>query len=158
MTEVSLQALQAMFAQETEEVFLSCLTLTHPDLSVPIRVVNNTEDVVRAAGTFIGCPFEVALPSSKEGQLPQVDLRVDNVDPAILNSLRGLSQDEDVKCLLEVVLASTPDTIEAGPFDFTLRSVNYDAMTIDAALAFEDILNDRYPADDFTPTNSPGLF
>lgn len=159
MTDISLPALRAMFAHETDEVFLPCLTFTHPGLAVPIRVVANTEDVIRAAGTFIGCPFEVDLPGAQEGQLPQVEMRVDNVDPAILNSLRALDKNDDIKCLLEVVLATSPDTIEAGPFDFTVRSpIGYDALTITAPLAFEDILNDRYPKDDFTPTNAPSLF
>lgn len=59
---------------------------------------------------------------------------------------------------LSLVMASTPDTIEAGPFTFNLREVEYDAEFVSGNLLFEDILNEPFPADSFTPARFPGLF
>lgn len=59
---------------------------------------------------------------------------------------------------LSVVLASSPSTIEAGPYRFTLRDVMYDAAIVEGTMRFEDVLNEPYPADSFTPARFPGLF
>lgn len=158
MTQVSLAAMQAMFAPETEQVFLACLTISHPDMATPIRVVNDKQDLVRSAGTFIGYPFDAPLPNSQDDQLPQVQIRIDNVDPTILNQLRALDRDDDITVTLEIVMASSPDTVEAGPFDFTLKDTSFDVASITGTLAYEDILNEVFPKDTFTPTNAPGLF
>lgn len=155
-TQLSLQGLQAVLAQETPEVFLSCLTLTHPNLAVPIRVVNNTQDLVRAAGTFTAYPFEITFPSQEEDRLPQPRLRIDNVDRGILVALRALRG--PVTVTLDAVMASSPNTVEAGPFVFSLRGAPYDANAIEGVLGFEDVLNEPFPKDTFTPQLFPGMF
>ena len=40
-------AAQAILARETAVVFLSSMRITHPGLPEPIRIVNNTEPVMR---------------------------------------------------------------------------------------------------------------
>ncbi len=65
---------------------------------------------------------------------------------------------EAMTVTMTVVLASSPNTIEAGPFGFTVREVGYDTTTIEATLQYEDVLNDAHPADIYTPTDFRGLF
>lgn len=156
MRNLSLPALQATFAQETGEVFLMCLTISGAGLAQPIRLVNDMQDLNRAAGLFQAFPFELALPQDLEDQLPQVRLSVDNVDRQIVRAVRALTAPPTVT--LEVVLASSPDTVEAGPFAMTLRLADYDAGTVSGMLGYEDMLNEPFPKDTFTPNNSPGLF
>lgn len=156
MTHLSPAALQAALAQETEEVFLACLTIEHPDLQTPIRLVNDTQDLVRAAGTFIAFPFEVPVPDADDQKLSQVQIRIDNVDRSITDTIRGL--DGKPQITLEVVLASSPDTVEAGPFPFSLLDSGYDALAVTGRLGFEDVLNEPFPKDSFTPQLFPGLF
>ena len=55
-------ARRALYAQETGEVFLLLLVISHPSLPAPIRVVNNSEDVVSGGFTYQRFPFELALP------------------------------------------------------------------------------------------------
>jgi hypothetical protein len=57
-----------------------------------------------------------------------------------------------------VVLGSDPDTIEEGPLELDLVGGDYDVLQIRGDLAYEDFLNARWPADDFTPQLNPGLF
>jgi hypothetical protein len=153
---LSLPALQAIFTQDTGEVFLMCLTIDGPGLAAPIRLVDDQQDLVRTAGTFQAFPFQIAMPQESEDQLPQVQLVVDNVDRQIVQAIRALTSPPTVT--LEVVLASSPNTLEAGPFAMTLRHSDYDATAVSGTLGYEDMLNEPFPKDSFTPTNSPGLF
>jgi hypothetical protein len=153
---LSAAALQAVLAHQTEKVFLACLTITHADLALPIRVVNDGQDLVRTEGVFTAYPFEVPMPDSDSQKPPQVRLRIDNVDRSITAALRALSSKPTVT--LEVVLADSPNTIEAGPFPFTLQLASYDALVVEGTLGFEDVLNEPFPKDSFTPKLFPGLF
>lgn len=156
MTQVSINAMRAMFAQQTGEVFLVCLTITHPSITTQ-RLVNNTQLVVRSAGTYQPYPMQLSLPAQLDDQLPTVDIVVDNVDREVLQQIREVSGVP--KVTMEVVLASSPDTVEAGPFDFSLKQASYDVLAITGTLGYEDdILNQRVPAMSYTPSNSPGLF
>lgn len=152
---VSAAAKRAMFAQETEEAFLMLLTLDHDDLAVPIRVVNNSVDIPSRGENFIAFPFVVDLPSDGDDGVSQVTLQIDNVDREIVDSLRAISTAPTVT--LEVVMGSTPDVVEAGPFDMTLVEADYDILVVRGLLVFEDILNEPYPAERFTPDKYPAL-
>lgn len=149
-------AAQAILARETAEVFLVCLTISGDGIDT-LRAVNNTEPVVRAGGTYHPYPFAAILPEDSDSASPTVTLQVDNVDRQVTRALReyqGIPQ-----CTLEVILASSPDTVEVGPFEFSILGVDYDALLIQVQLGYEeDFLNQAVPAQSYTPTNSPGLF
>ena len=148
----------AVNAQETAEVFLLLLEISHADIGPPTSLyfVNNRTDIVSGANTYTGFPFQISLPADVDNTLPSVQLSIDNVDRSIIAEIRGLSGPPTIT--LKVVLADTPNVIEAGPFSFSLRRVDYDAFTITGTLLTEDILNEPYPGDSFTPQNFPGLF
>lgn len=157
MREVSPAALQAMLAQQTPEVFIPCLTIEHPDLPETIRLAYNTEPVVRAAGTYMPFAFECNLPDQRDDQVPQVSITIDNTDLSVNEAIRQLSGQP--KVTLEVVLASQPDIVEAGPFPFSLSDCKADANTITGTLAYEeDVFAQQVPGQMYLPTNSPGLF
>lgn len=153
---LSATARAAIFAQQTDQVFLALLTLTHASLPGPIRVVNNMVDIVSRGDTFIGYPFQIALPGESEDELPRVQVMIDNVDRTLVEAVRTLTSPPTLT--LEIVLASAPDTVEAGPFPFSLRNVEYDAHVITGDLAFEDVLNEGFPQHSFTPNHFPGVF
>ena len=148
----------AVNAQETSEVFLVLLEIYHADIGPPTTLyfVNNYEDVSSGGNTYTGFPFAINLPADLDNQLPTVQLQIDNIDRSIIAAIRGLSGPPTIT--IKVVLASSPDTIEAGPFEMTLRRIDYDAFTITGTLEVEDILNEPYPGDMFSPANFPGLF
>lgn len=147
---------RALFAQETEEAFIVLLTIDHANLLTPQRFAHNTVDFISRGETYLAYPFEIDLPGQDPERPPRVTLRIDNVSREIVLTLRQIQSAPTVT--MEVVMASTPDNVEAGPYEFTLRSVDGDAFLIEGELSFEDILNDAYPAGDFTPATHPGLF
>lgn len=153
---VSSTAKAAAFAQQTDQVYLVLLTIDHDDLSAPIRVVNNSENVESDGETYLGYPFEITLPADQDENLPAATLTIDNVDRTIVNAVRTITGPATAS--VSVVLASSPDTVEVGPYELTLRNVTWDALKVTGTLTSEDILNEPFPGEFMTPDNFPGLF
>lgn len=161
MTEqyVSPSALQSMFARETDEPWLICLRISHPDLAQTYRIVDNTQPVVRTDGTYQPYSFAIHLPAQVEGQVPQVNILVDNIDLEVSRAIRNLVGRPKVE--FEVVLASQPNVLEAGPYDFSLLNATVNALVITGTLGYEEnVLNQAFPSEDdqYNPINSPGLY
>lgn len=149
-------AAQAILARETAEVFLCCLTITGDGLDT-LRAVNNTEPVVRTGGTYRPYPFQVMLPEDTDSANLTVTLKVDNIDRQVTRALREFQGVP--KVTLEVILASSPNTVEIGPLEFALLATDYDSVVITATLGYEeDFLNQAVPSQTYNPTNSPGIF
>lgn len=146
----------AVYTQDTSEFFFLLLEINHDDLSAPLRFVNNTEDITSDSNVHTAFPFMINLPSDREDQLPRVTLAIDNIDQTIVQTLRELTSPATVG--LSVILNSDPDTIEAGPFEFTMKNATYTADVVTCELAYEDILNEGFPGDSFTPNHFVGLF
>ena len=147
---------EAVNAPQTEKVFLVLLTIDHAQMSEPIRVVNNTQNVTSRDHEFIGFPFEINLPDQRDDQLPEVTLTICNVDRQLVLAVRSISGPPSVT--LEVILADAPDTVEISLEGAELRSTDYDALTISGKLTFEPILGEPIPGDLITPGNFPGVF
>lgn len=146
-----------MLAQQTSEVFLPCLQINHPSFVNPIRLVYNTTTVTRADGDYLPYAFQINLPSQHDTGLPQVTLTVDNTDLDVNDAIRTLTGLPSVT--MDVVLASSPDTIEVGPFNYSLQGVTANADTIQGTLGFEeDIFAQNVPGQSYLPNNSAGLF
>lgn len=155
---LSTVAKAAIFAQQTGEVFLVLLDLEHPNFSSTIRVCNNDLAIVSRGYTYVPFPFEISLPDETEDSPPRVSLKIDNVDRRVVTEIRSVVSGSPVTVRLFVVVASSPDTVEAGPFEFSLRDVQYDATKVEGTLLFEDVLNESFPSESFTPARFPGLF
>lgn len=153
----TLSILDVIYAQTTDAALLNLLTIDHDDLSVPVRVTDNRANVTSRGDVYTALGFTIALPAETEGELPQVRLTIDNVSQALVTEIRTLGSPLTVT--VEVVVASDPDTVEVGPYQFTLRAVDYDQFVIEGTLGFEeDFLTEPFPARRFTPTDFPGLF
>lgn len=106
---------------------------------------------------YTAFPFEITLPTDSERGVPDVELRIDNVDREIVQALRSLSQQAPT-VTIDVVTKSTPSTVEVGPIDFKLSEANYTAATVTGTLAYKnDILGGQFPKDTFNPSNRTGL-
>lgn len=154
---LSAAARAAAFAQETGEAFIVLLELEHPQFAGIIRVCSNNVGVYSGGNLYQPFPFEVNLPDDTEDAVPRVTLKIDNIDRRIMAEVRAITSGA-VTVRMSVVLASSPDVIEVGPLTFTLRDVTYDAMTIEGALVYEDVLNEAFPSGEFSQSRFPGLF
>lgn len=145
----------AAFASETSEAVISLLTISHGTLETPLRFVRNGINVESRGDIYLAYPFDIDLPAQDSERPPKTTLRIDNVDRQIVETLRTIVGPPTV--VLEVVLASDPDVVEVGPFQFTLRNASYDMLTVEGELAFNEVLGRRFPFGTFTPASHPGL-
>lgn len=157
MREVSATALQAMLSQDSAEVFIPLLRIEHPDLADPILLAYNTETVSRSDGDYLPYAFQINLPKQVEDETPTLSVTVDNSDLTVNDKIRSLQGKPSVTFM--VVLASSPDTVEAGPFEMSLQQATADAQTITGTLGYEgDLFSQAVPSAQYLPTNSSGLF
>ena len=146
----------AAFGQETDEVFLVLLEIDHTDLDEPIRVTSDGVQTVSNGNTFVAYPFELSLPSNPETGISQAQLTIDNISQDIIVSIRNITTPPTV--VIQVVLASAPNDVEAEFSGFELKNVSYDALTITGTLTIESFMNEPYPGGSFLPSTFPGLF
>ena len=153
---VSAELKQAVYAQETTQEFIVLIALSHPDLSTAIRVNSSGADIVSNSETFVAFPFEVVLPDDIDDRPPRAKLRIDNISREIVLAVRTLSSAPFVN--IQIVMASSPDTIEAEFLDFRLSNITYDQLTVEGDLTLEEFIGEPYPARVFSPADFPGLF
>lgn len=146
----------ALYGQETGEAFLVLLTIEHSSLASPIRVTSDSVNTVSNGNTFVPFPFEILLPNDPEDAVPTSRLRICNVSREITVALRTIPDAPTVK--IQLVLASSPDTIEVEYSQFTLKSATYDASIVEGTLSGEDFLVEPYPSGSMNPEEFPGLF
>lgn len=156
MRPVTARFLRETRAQETDAVFLLLVTIDHEALAEPIRVVDNNEDIESRGETYVAYPVEIVLPSLGGDRPGRARLRIDNVDREIVATLRAITTPPTVT--IEAIVAAQPDTVEASFDALTLTDAEWDALTVEGDLAYEDLLNEPYPGVRYTPATAPGLF
>lgn len=154
--DTSLTFRQAVYGQTTDEAFLVLLELDHPDLSEPIRVTSDGVDTESGGNTYISYRFDIRLPSDPSEGVTRGKLTIDNVDRQIVEAVRSINSPLSVKIM--VVLASSPDTVEAEFSGFELRNVVCDALQVTGDLSVEYFTSEPFPGDLFLPATFPALF
>ena len=107
--------------------------------------MNNTESVIHETIEYIAYPFSVILAEDDGEKLPKVRLTIDNVDRALVETIRSISDSPSIN--IKLVLASQPNTVELEIDGLILREVEYDAFTITGTLYADDLLSSRFPRD-----------
>lgn len=154
----SLSALmkQALTGQETAEIPLVLLTIEHPALATPLRLVRDARDLVSRGQVYTAFPCDVTLPDDVEGAAPRASLLLDNSSLELVDLVRSLRQTPEVT--IELVLASTPDQVEIAWRAFVVEEARWDAQTIELPLALVETQLEQIPAHQFTPGAFPGAF
>ncbi|MGP1274246.1 MAG: DUF1833 family protein [Caulobacterales bacterium] len=165
----SVRYLDAALAQETDEIHLALLTVTHPDFAAleieapeygisngAIRLVANGESVTSRGNVYTAAGFELTLPPQGEGEKPVMSVRIENIDRRLTALLRTLTSPPVFS--VEVVLASDPDTVEEALPDFRLVECDGDALEISLQLAHPDDERELVCSYVFDPFNAPALF
>ncbi len=152
---VSLTTLQASIAQDTDEVYLILLTIDHPDLTTPLRLVNDNVDLSRSGDTFIASGFEIPLPTDTEERIVTIDLLIPLVDRTPVSIIRSISTPPTIA--MEVIRFSDPTNPEFGPITFSVLHTDSTLTYMTLTLGFQrNLYEDVFPKDAFGPSNSPG--
>lgn len=154
--QLSPQLLSQLFAQQSEDPILILLTLNHVSFGAPIRLVNNTENIVSRGNTFLSFPFKIVLPIDDGESAREVSLEIDNVSLELIDELRTVTSAIDVK--IEAVLASLPNEVQIELEELKINNVSYNATKISANLFLDNFLATEMTSEKYLPLNFKGLF
>lgn len=148
--------IKALIDQHTDQVLLWLLTITHEASGETHRLVANVEDIVSRGNTYQAFPFEFVLPADDGEQLPEIPVVIHHVSEELIALLRQHA--DGVVILAEIVLASAPDQPEYTIEDLVIKTVTYGDSQITLTAKVEDLITQRFPADDYLPRAFPGMF
>lgn len=148
--------LQAIHGQESDQVLLPLVRLSHPSWEDDVRLVSDWQAITHQGKEYVPYAFEISLPDDDAEGLPVLQWVADNVSRELVVMLRAVS--DKITARVVWVLASQPDFIEAGPFDVEMAAVEYDAQTLSGTMQIEPILDEPFGYLTMTPKTAPGLF
>jgi len=172
MRRVSLNARLAQDATSTDEIYVALFYISHPDLEDPIRIsTDNTERLsvepllYGTRSTWMGSnpatqPFlfvaaSTLLPSDVEDAPPAGNIIIENLDNDIAKLLRSFSDLATIN--MAVVLADSPNLIEAQWTELNILTADIDAGEVMISFSREDITDEYFPSGRMTRDRFPGL-
>lgn len=166
MRALSLNFRKALFAQASAEVPIFLLTITHPQLTSPIRL--STDATTRITidplvygthsrgNTFLYAGIDVTLPDENDRSPPASKLIVENATRGLIPLARAIPTPASVK--IEAVLASALDVVEMTFPQMDMTNLVYDVATLTFDLTIDALVTEPFPSGNFSPAYFPALF
>lgn len=143
-----------LFSQESEDPFLTLVTLTHPNFT--IRLANNSSDVTSNGFVFTAFPMKVTFPVD-DGESSRVfTIEFDNVSLDLITQFRSVTGNIGVQ--IDSVLASMPDVLQISNVDLFIGTISYTATSISASIILDNFLAVGMTGERYLPDNFPGVF
>lgn len=139
------------------EAPLVLLTINHPELATPVRVVNDTQDLVSNGDTYIAMPFRCTLPDDFENQLPKARLSVDNIGKELMYWIETSNGGNGSTVTMSQVMRSRPDTVEWS-ITMNLYNVSCTMQEVSGELGYENLFSRKAIQLQYRTSNSTGLF
>lgn len=128
--------------------------------SYTTRISETTEDVMYGVTSrsknYIFLPLEITLPQEDEAQAPRSTIVIRDATRYVTPIIRELTEPPKVK--LELVLSSTPDTVEVSFDGFYVVNFTYNRDQVTCELQMVNYEREPFPMHSFSPTTFPGLF
>lgn len=168
LSSLSPAALRAMFSPDADDTLIVLLTITGTGIATPIRLadgytqrISETADdvvygVVSRSNNYIFLPIRISLPTEEQEAAPRAQITITDVTRYLTPVIRSISSPPTV--LLELVLASTPNTVEASFPGLLMAGISYNKDQVTAELTVQSLTIEPFPAHTFTPSAFPGLF
>jgi hypothetical protein len=138
---------------------IGLLTVTGTFDGSPFRL-NTTADrsVLSRGQTFYASGFDYTLPERVSEGTQRNAFVLPVADRTIWAALRA--QKTELALLLEVVLSTSPDTVELGPFRLvdTNRALDLATQTLTIECSYRNVLRNPRPGKKYTPRAFPGMF
>lgn len=172
MKRLSLNARLAQDAAASAEIEVVLLELIHPDLDTPIRLSTDNADVIDESLPLYGTrsawrgadplndPYlwivaSAVVPGDDEEAPASARLALENLDARIVELLRSFTSMATAN--MAVVLASSPDEIEAEWLGLQLTVADGDDGEVVLQFDREEIEQEPFPAGRMTRHHFPGL-
>lgn len=154
-------------AEHAPDALLAFLTISHPGLADPLRVVSDVMDYLRDGHLYQGVPFGFRLLTDADGS-PVTELRLANADRRLGEALRGFtgrpvvalelcsSADFDLSLNPRAPLGAV--SVIYGFSHFTMADVDVGPMEITGQVMLQDYSVEPWPSVRGTQDRLPGLF
>ena len=167
MRNTSVAFRSAAYRPSTSQVPVMLLKIEHANLVDPIRLSTDNKDsfvfegetvrgTISNGQNFVFMPMQITWPDDGEEAITQARIQIDNVHRDILLAVREM--DEAPQVTLQVVLAASPDTIEAEAANMLFQDVDGDVLSVSAVLTRRHFFGEPYPGISMLPGNFPGMF
>jgi len=139
------------------EAPITLLEIDHADLSQPVRVVNDTSNVISNGVEYIACQFRCDMPSDFENQLPKATLSVDNVGKELMYWVETSGGGKGAAARFIQIMRSRPDQIE---WEISMDLTNIKATTseVTADMGYDNIFTRPAISMRFDKFTAPGIF
>ncbi|HWL29961.1 MAG TPA: DUF1833 family protein [Burkholderiaceae bacterium] len=148
---------RAMLSTAATESPLELIEITHPDLAIPARFVNDRLDIIVDGNVYTATRFRLTRPDDVDRQTPQARLAVDNVGRDLTVWVEQSNGGKGARCRVMAVLRSSPSVKE---FDMTLdlAGISIDTLEVSGGLGFQNTLGQNAVAVRFDPLTAPGCY
>jgi len=162
---LSLNFREALFAQESGEVVIFLLTITHLELADPIRLTTDPTErkstdplvyrTMSRGEEYLYAGVDITIPDEQDKSPPVSKLTIANVTRDLIPLARSVSTPPAVK--IEAVLGSALDDVEMIWPAMDMTNLTYDASFLQFDLTMDALVTEPYPSGTFSPAAFPGL-
>lgn len=154
--QLSPELIAQLFTENSNDPFLTLITLEHSSFPSPIRLVNNTEDIVSRGNTFVSFPMKIKLPMDDGESAREVQIVFDNVSLELIDEIRSVTT--SIGVTMELVLASIPDQVQMSLDELKIATISYNKTQVVAKLILDSFLTTEVTCERYNPSNYPALF
>lgn len=155
---------EAYASAPSNDAVFETIQLSHPSIAEDIFLVRNRTDLeltleTSETVTFKACGFGMSLPKKGDSGLQELNLSIDNVDRRIsdfLNTAKNFTT--KVSVTYRPYLQSDPSQPQMDPpLVLCLSDVKVDLFQCTGKASFADLLNKKYPSQNYTRKKFPSL-
>jgi hypothetical protein len=141
----------------SDDMGLLLVTVQHPQLLEPLRIVSDTSSVTSRGNVFEGFPCFIALPGQDERGVPG-RLMIANTGNDIGKTLRLIPPRARIDVTLEYVSRDDPNIVEFEWDGLSMRNITVNDLSISCEIVGYGVEGQIWPVPAATPDITPGLF
>lgn len=156
ITHPSEELVRALIDQTTEKVICWLFTIAHAESGEVYFKTNNTETLVSNGQAFDYLPVDFELPSDDGETISEIKITFKTAPKELIDLVRRYAGGITIDA--QLVIADNPDNIEFEIEDLEIKQVHYDKAQIELTAQPEQLIDMRFPADDYLPGTFMGMF
>lgn len=139
-----------------DEALLVILEIEHPLVDDPIRLVNDSQDLLFKGNTYIAMPFILKKQDDIQGELPRATITIANVGRTMIKWIDASGGGRGAKIKVSLVRRTSTDEEESISFDVGSVSVTTERVVFN--LIIQNNLAKRAIRWVYDMVHSRGLF
>lgn len=149
---------QASRAGTPDALVVTAVEITHPDVTAPIRVVNDTKNHTIASNNFVAARFRARLADDADGQAPRAELVIDNVGEELTEWVESSDGGNGAVVKLMQVVDNRWGSVVEWSVELDVVGMRVTTQSVTARLGFDPMLHRPAVQIRHDPAHSPGLF